>query len=488
MPAIVDKVLSLVRRKSDPQPPAPPIINHPLPRGNKPDITVRYVTTFGQPQEVWGSANSSVRVEEGYTRNSDVYACVSLIATAAKQVKWWDGSGASKTNHEILAKAIGVNTVERRTEIAREYEEKLRTASEHERKRLQAEYAKKLNEPLDPKESVALLIKVGGAAFIEQWASYLLLYGNDYIEVVRPSRPKVIDFLYLTNPSAVQADVNRDAQRATERELVTMWRVSTPKSGYRRPLAPYVPKTFEGKPASGDLIHSKLFNPTDAIYGMAPLEAAMLRVTLQNEAAKYGRTAFERGFVPGWIEARPDSSWTDEQVAQMKERIRLSKMAGEELFMENATWHQSGFAPADSGMYQLHELTKRDIASVYHVDPALIGDTQARTYATYRESRRGLYMEAVVPLLTQFRDDWNRTIGAELQSPLDFDRDSFDAITAAREEAADRVTKLWQVGLITQNEGRADLEYGPAQPGDTFYAPASMVPLGETNEVEVDKE
>jgi phage portal protein BeeE len=107
----------------------------------------------------------------------------------------------------------------------------------------------------------------------------------------------------------------------------------------------------------------------------------------------------------------------------------------------------------------------------------LIGDTQAQTYSNYQEARRALYMEAVIPLLKHFKDDWNRTIGAELSSPLDFDRDSFDAITAARQEATDRVVKLFTAGLITQNEGRNDLEYGPAQPGDVFYAPANMMPL-----------
>ena len=86
-------------------------------------------------------------------------------------------------------------------------------------------------------------------------------------------------------------------------------------------------------------------------------------------------------------------------------------------------------------------------------------------------------MEAVIPLLIEFRDAWNRTIGMELKSPLDFDRDSFDAIAAAREEAADRVHKLWTSGVITQNEARGDLEYERVTGGDAFYAPANFVPM-----------
>jgi phage portal protein BeeE len=87
-------------------------------------------------------------------------------------------------------------------------------------------------------------------------------------------------------------------------------------------------------------------------------------------------------------------------------------------------------------------------------------------------------MEAVWPLLTQFRDDLNRTVGRDLKSEMEFDKDSFDAIAAARTEAADRVHKLWTAGLITQNEGRRDLEYDTVAGGDVFYAPANFLPLG----------
>jgi hypothetical protein len=82
-----------------------------------------------------------------------------------------------------------------------------------------------------------------------------------------------------------------------------------------------------------------------------------------------------------------------------------------------------------------------------------------------------------------FRDDWNRVIGKHLNSPLDFDKDSLDAITAAREEATDRVVKLFQTGLIDRTESRSDLHYDPI-PGDegVFYAPANFVPMAEPGE------
>ena len=416
---------------------------------NEPSIRVYGGVTSGMPGAQWTSEGYQHYAREGYGRNSDVFACVSLISSAGKQVKWADGRTGSKclTPTETLAKAINLTPDNYRSVITGET---------------------KLDQMVKPNASAALLDRAGGAAFIEAWLSHVLLSGNAYIETVRAAGR--ITMLYLDNPGLVKAEINRNALH--EDDLVDYWRVSD-SFGHWRAIKPWTRKSPDDK----HIVQSRLFTPAYSPYGMPPLAAAMMRVDFQNEGQTLLKRILQRGYVPGWIEARENSEWSDEHVAALKEQVRNSKVRGEELFLENAVWHPMGFEPMNSGSADHHLLTKRDIASVFHVDPALIGDTTARTYATYRESRRGLYMEAVIPLLTQFRDDWNRTIGTELGSPLDFDRDSFDAISAAREEACDRAVKLFSTGLITRAEARSDLEYGPAKPTDEFFGPANLVPM-----------
>ena len=420
-----------------------PVIND----GNGNIPTIRVSRSAGMPAARWTSRDFISQATAGYGRNSDVYACVSLIAQAAKQVRWWDGDAGSKavSDPDLLWKSI--NPTDAGARYVREMGAKA----------------------LDPRPSIELLDRAGGAAFIEQWMSYLLLSGNVYQEIIRTAG-RGVTMVYLDNPATVTAMPNREAIRAAD--AVAQWRIARPFGQAPRMLQPWIAK------GAGDIVHSKLFNPVDPIYGMAPLEAAMLKVDWQNEGGTLAKRILQRGFAPGWIEAKDDTDWDDVQIAALKERLRHSKSAGEEIFLDGAVWHDMGFKLGDAGIVDQQLLNKRDIASVYHVDPVLIGDTSSRTYATYMQSRLALYMEAVIPHLTVFRDDWNRTIGAELSSPLDFDRDAFDAITAARSEATDRVTKLWTSGLITQNEGRSDLEYGEVRGGDVFYAPANLVPLG----------
>lgn len=451
------KAIAPMERKSDA---SPPIINDGA--RNLPSIRILkgpyQVPGAGGGYGGWGMGYASLDYEtqarEGYSRNSDVYACVTLIAEAASQVKWWDDTPGSKslTPLELLYCAIGLPLMELKTTSAVRDDP--------------AAQQRIIRKATDPKASVALLMKAGGSSFINAWVSSLLISGDTFIELeMEGNSDKAIKQLHILRTDRVQPDQDKSGNYEDEESSVRGWFVTAFGRSPR-----FVPKD--------KMVHSKLYNPLDNINGMAPLDAAMVNVLMQNEGVENVRKALKTGAVDGWIELDKDSEWDENQLAALQQKIRTAKAGGGELILQYSQWHERGIKPSEAAYADTQAMSKRDIASVYHVDPVLIGDMDGRTYATYRESRRGLYMEAVIPALTLLKDDWNRTIGAKIGSPLAFDRDSFDAITAAREEATDRVVKLWQTGLIDRTESRSDLAYDPV-PGDdgVFYAPASFVPM-----------
>src|SRR4029078_1988952 len=244
---VMEKVLSrfgLARKNGE-----VPIINDG--RGNLP--SVRIVQGFGLGTAQWTTRDYGQMAEQGYTQNSDVYACVSLIAGTAKAVRW-DESGKGA-------------------------------------------------------ESAKLYADSGGSELMEQWISYLLLSGNDYLEIDRfggetdTSGP--IRRVYLLGRDRVRANVAKSASKTDEATLVESWAVTA--YNQRRAAVPVQ-----------NIVHSKLFNPTDDIYGMAPLAAAMLRVDAENEGLALMKRVLQRGFSPGWIQAREDSEWADTQVNQLR--------------------------------------------------------------------------------------------------------------------------------------------------------------------------
>ena len=304
-----------------------PIINDG--RGNRPTITVRQVSML--PGASWTGRDYGSMVGASYAVNSDVYACVSLIAQTAKQVRWDTSPGSVS------------------------------------------------------RASIALLDKSGGPTFIENWVSYMLLSGNTYCEIGRNASGTPVS-LYLLQPDRVSpvTNVTMPDPDYTRQPKILMWRVRDVK-GNPYPLEVQF------------VMHSKTFNPFSELIGMPPLQAAMLLVDAQNEGATLMKRMLQAGFAPGWIEAAENSDWSDTQVAQLKERLRLSRQGGEALFLQNAKWHDIGFKPVESNVSEQQTLSKRDIASIFHVPPQLIGDTQSQTYSNYKEARLSLYMEAVFP-------------------------------------------------------------------------------------------
>src|SRR3954466_15812669 len=132
--------------------PSVPIINDGA--GNRPTVRVRYVSTLGTA--AWSSHDYESMAQAGYVNNSDVYACVSLIASAGKQVKWDSSPGSGS-----LA-------------------------------------------------SLKLLKEAGGPNYIEAWLSYLLLAGNAYTQIGRNAAGS-INGLHSLSPAIVTAVPNRSA-------------------------------------------------------------------------------------------------------------------------------------------------------------------------------------------------------------------------------------------------------------------------------------
>src|SRR4029077_3702453 len=222
---VIDKVLSrigLARKNGE-----VPIINDG--RGNLPSI--RIIGGTGLGSAAWSGRQYDKMAIAGYQWNSDVYACVSLIAAAGKQVKWWDAGGNSKsiTAPADLCKAIG------------RHPDRLLVAGDEQKR------AAFVKATANPRASIALLTKAGGAAFIENWLSYLLLSGNDYMEIER-NGGRLPSMVYLQRPDRVAPVLRAPgaAVQANEQELVDAWRITAYSAARVIPPA--------------DLVHSKLFN------------------------------------------------------------------------------------------------------------------------------------------------------------------------------------------------------------------------------------
>jgi len=176
-----------------------------------------------------------------------------------------------------------------------------------------------------------------------------------------------------------------------------------------------------------------------------------------------------------------DATLTQDTFNRLKDMMKNEwggyENAGNPLLLEGGLkWINFAMNPKDLDWLNSTKLTKRDICTVFNVDPCLIGDAEYATYSNKQEARKGLYVETVLPLMYEFRDDLNRWL-SPMFGPnvrLDVDRDKIEAL---QEDQAQKYAYLTAANFLKVNEKRVAAGKDEVPEGDVILVPVGMVPL-----------
>ncbi len=282
--------------------------------------------------------------------------------------------------------------------------------------------------------------------FIEEAISYLLLYGNCYIEVVRDSisNPKE---LYILRPDRIKVIPGNDAI----------------PHGYEYSVG-NTKKFFpvDSETGKSDILHIKLFNPLDDWYGMSPIEVAMGSIQQHNAIALQNTSFLQNGGRPSgalMYKHMLDSNKRNELKHDLKALYEGGRNAGKILLLEgDFQWKEMGLSPKDLDFTAGKELSAKEIALAFGVPPILIGIMNSATFSNYKEARYNFWEETVIPLLNIFTDslsNWIKQI-FDTDLKLEYDLDSVQALSDRREK---EWKKINEASFLTDNEKRAAVGY-----------------------------
>ena len=180
------------------------------------------------------------------------------------------------------------------------------------------------------------------------------------------------------------------------------------------------------------------------------------------------------------VEGALDPEQRTELEKNWEEKMQGYKNAGRPPILEGGVkWEPWAITPKDMDWLNSDKMNARKICSVYNVAPEIIGDSENKTYSNYKEARKALYVEAILPDLDFLRDEFNNWLTPAFGDRLYLDYDK-NAIEAIREEQdavyARQATAYWR----TVNEKRkacGDDDIGPE--GDVILIPANLIPLAD---------
>lgn len=391
-------------------------------RGEKKESRTAATVVLNGGQAVWSNRDYKAFAAEGYQKNVIAYQSINKVAEAVASIEWEVWKGDKQLSESPLLDLLA--------------------------------------KP-NPMQS--------GQVFMTNKVAYLMIAGNAYDEQVTVGgTPRE---LYTLRP---------------DRMKITPSRFGFPLSytyelNGRKVVFEVDPNTLES-----DINHTKLFNPLDDWYGMAPIEAGAYAVDQHNESMTWIQSLLQNSARPSGALVTSDKEILGEEAfnrlkKQTDEQYSGARNAGRPMLLEGGLkWEQMGLSPADMSILETKYSAARDISLAYGVPPQLLGIKGDNTYANYAEARLAFWEDTALPLVKFIGADLTNWLGPQF-GDVEL-RANFDKVPAI----VDKRSTLWKMADnsddLTINERRELKGYEPIDGGDVIMVSALQAPLGDTGD------
>ena len=157
-----------------------------------------------------------------------------------------------------------------------------------------------------------------------------------------------------------------------------------------------------------------------------------------------------------------------------------AKAAGDVLILDgqDISIVNGDFSPREFDFLQALDEIRNITAAVMNVPSILIGDRTNSKFSNYKEAKKDLYTENIIPIAQQIAEHLNNIFADKLEVNEYIDFDTSD-IEVLKEDKNVKMELLNNISYLTINEESAELEYPPVENGDIVLIDGSKTPLNE---------
>lgn len=222
------------------------------------------------------------------------------------------------------------------------------------------------------------------------------------------------------------------------------------------------------------ILHGAFWHPTNDFYGLSPVRAASTAVDAHNAARAWNVALLQNTARPSGalvVDGPMDDNTYNQLDDELTKRLKKKRNSRPMILSGGVDWKQMSLTPAEMDWLQGMKLSAREIAAIFGVPPELIGDSESKTYANYREARQAFYEETMLPLVDRFRDDVNAWLCPRYGDDIliDYDKDAIVALQENADAVWKRATEAFVSGGITRDEYRQEIKKKPIDNADVFY-------------------
>lgn len=196
--------------------------------------------------------------------------------------------------------------------------------------------------------------------------------------------------------------------------------------------------------------------------GSAPAQAALAAATLLTSADSFGQMYFENGVIAPALVTMPPStpdsekrrleSWAQRTMSGLRKAFNVIGIAAD---VKVSSLGQQ-VALGELALPELTDKKREDIATAFGVPHSLLF-SNAATYATARQDDLHFYDKTVIPEARRIERGLNRQLFGPLGWRLRFMPERLEVYQSLEAEKADKLALLYDRGIYTRDEVRAEL-------------------------------
>lgn len=246
--------------------------------------------------------------------------------------------------------------------------------------------------------------------------------------------------------------------------------------------------------APEEVLHLRYTHPDSKTAGMPPILPAGKAVDVDNEASAWQKVSMQNRGVPDGVfvlkgeEVGPDE-W-EEARRQVREQYVGQDNAREPWVVANAEFEQMAQSMADLDFMGGRRMTREEICAALDVPPPLVGIYDNATLSNIETARKIMWRDSLLPLLSDIADQLSRSLvppfAGNRADALDRRRVEFDVtgVAALQDSLTEKVQvaqQLRQIGIPLSEINRRlelGLEIEDIAGSDQAYSPSGLIPTG----------
>lgn len=246
---------------------------------------------------------------------------------------------------------------------------------------------------------------------------------------------------------------------------------------------------FSGDIEACNMIH--ILNYTiDGYEGISTLANARNTLMLASDAEANAEGFFKGGANVGGI-LKVNSPMTDDQKLQMKQSWNnaFSSVSGTPngvaVLDADVDYQAVTVNPTDSQLLETRQFNVIDICRFFGVSPVKAFDLSKSSYNTIEQMQIAFLTDTLQPLLKKFEEEFNKKLFKPSEKDtIDIRFSTAPLLRADKQSLANYYNTLFQIGVITPNEIRKELDLPQLEDGDNSFVQVNVQTLKKATTTE----